>query len=161
MTVPIYSSGTSMVTSSIGSHFSPLISEYSTVGLEQVSSYPSRRILSIRTERCISPRPATRKLSVVSPSVTRRDTSRSSSRYRRSRRWREVTNLPSLPAKGESLTEKVISIVGSETLTNSSGSTAVGAQTVSPILMSSAPENATMSPIFASGTCTRFSPSNW
>ena len=56
----------------------------------------------------------------MSVSLTRRETSFSSSRNRRSRRWREVTNLPSRPANGESLTEKVISTVGSEILTNGS-----------------------------------------
>ncbi len=93
----------------------------------------------MRMERDISPRPATLKESVESVSVTRRETSLSVSRKSRSRSWREVTNLPSRPAKGESLTEKVISMVGAEILTNSMGSTQSGAQMVSPMVMSPMP----------------------
>ena len=56
-------------------------------------------MVSIRMDRLISPRPATLKASVApSISVTRRDTSFRVSRNRRSRSWREVTNLPSRPA---------------------------------------------------------------
>ena len=64
----------------------------------------------------------------------------------RSRRFREVTYLPSRPAKGLSLTEKVISMVGSEILTKGRGSTASGAQMVRPMVMSAIPEKATISP---------------
>src|SRR5207249_9725477 len=62
----------------------------------------------MRTARCSSPRPATRNWSVESVSSARMETLVSSSLYSRSRRWREVTYLPSRPAKGLVLTEKVI-----------------------------------------------------
>ena len=117
-------------------------------------------MVSIRMDRDISPRPATLKESVLSSiSVTRRDTSFRVSRNRRSRIWREVTNLPSRPAKGESLTEKVISSVGAEIFTNSMGSTAEGAQMVSPMVMSPMPLMAMISPALASVTGTRANPS--
>ena len=54
--------------------------------------------------------------------------------------------MPSRPANGESLTEKVISIVGSEILTNGSGSTVSRSQSVRPMVMSEMPEKATISP---------------
>ncbi len=115
----------------------------------------------MRMERLISPRPATLKLSVLfSTSVTRRDTSFRVSRMRRSRIWREVTNLPSRPAKGLSLTEKVISMVGAEIFTKGSGSAAPRAQMGSPMVTSPMPLMAMMLPAPASGTGTRCSPSN-
>ena len=117
-------------------------------------------MVSMRMDRLISPRPATLKASVESVSVTRRDTSFMVSRNSRSRIWREVTNLPSLPAKGESLTEKVISMVGAEIFTNSMGSTASGAQMVSPMVISPMPLMAMMLPAVASVTGTRPRPSN-
>ena len=79
-------------------------------------------MVSMRMDRDISPRPATLNASVVSVSVTRRDTSFKVSRNSRSLIWREVTYLPSRPAKGASLMEKVISIVGAEIFTKGSGS---------------------------------------
>ena len=69
----------------------------------------------------------TRKESVVAESSTFRATSFSSSFCRRSRIWRLVTYLPSRPASGLSLTEKVISTVGSLIFTKGSGSTLAGA----------------------------------
>ena len=77
-----------------------------------------------------------------------------------SRSWREVTKRPSRPAKGESLTEKIISTVGSLILTKGRGETSSGAHTVLPMLMPSMPEKATMSPARARSTGTRPSPSN-
>ena len=116
----------------------------------------------MRMERCISPRPATTKLSVApSSSETCRETSLSVSRMSLSRIWRLVTNLPSRPAKGLSFTEKVISMVGAEIFTNSMGSTASGAQIVSPMVMSPMPLMAMMLPAVASCTGTRCRPSNW
>ena len=118
-------------------------------------------MVSMRMERLISPRPATLKLSVLSgTSVTRRETSFSVSRIRRSRIWREVTNLPSRPAKGLSLTEKVISRVGAPILTKGSASAAPRAQTVSPMVTSPMPLMAMMLPAPAVVTGTRLSPSN-
>ena len=69
--------------------------------------------------------------------------------------------MPSRPAKGLSLTEKVISIVGAEIFTNSIGSTAAGEHIVSPIVTSPMPLMATMLPAEASWTLTRCRPSNW
>src|SRR5699024_11815923 len=67
--------------------------------------------------------------------------------------WREVTNLPSRPAKGESLTEKVISMVGAEIFTNSMGSMASGAQMVSPMVISPMPLMAMMLPEVGRASC--------
>ena len=115
----------------------------------------------MRMDRDISPRPATLKESVeFSTSDTFRDTSFRVSRNSRSRSWRLVTNLPSHPAKGESLTEKVISMVGAEILTNSMGSTQSGAQMVSPMVTSPMPLMAMMLPAVASWTGTLARPSN-
>ena len=115
----------------------------------------------MRMDSDISPRPATLNESVDEPtSVTRSETSLSVSRNSRSRSWRDVTNLPSRPAKGLSLTENVISSVGAEIFTNGSGSTSSGAQIVRPMVMSEMPENATISPAEASCTGTFPSPSN-
>ena len=116
-------------------------------------------MVSMRIERCISPRPATLKLSVLSVSRTRRLTSFRVSRKSRSRRAREVTNLPSVPAKGLSFTEKVISMVGAEIFTKGSASGQSGAQMVSPMVTSPMPLRATMSPAPASVTLWRVSPS--
>ncbi len=77
-------------------------------------------------ERCISPRPATLNASVESVSVTLRETSFRVSFKRRSRRFREVTYFPSRPAKGESFTTKVISMVGAEIWTKGRGFGSVG-----------------------------------
>ena len=93
-------------------------------------------------------------------SVTRRETSLSVSRNRRSRSWREVTNLPSRPAKGESLMEKVISIVGAEIFTKGSASTHSGAQMVSPMVMSPMPDRQMMLPAVDSVTGFLPRPSN-
>ena len=65
-----------------------------------VSSKPSRRICSISTPSCSSPRPATSKASVSLESVILMATLPSASRNSRSRIWREVTFLPSRPASG-------------------------------------------------------------
>ena len=118
-------------------------------------------MFSIRIDRCISPLPATKKESVLSVSVTRRDTSFSSSLYRRSRSWREVTNLPSRPASGLSLTENVISTVGSLIFVKLIGSKLPAAQIVSPMLMPSIPEIHTISPTVALCVETRWSCSIW
>ena len=78
----------------------------------------------------------------------------------RSRSWREVTNLPSLPAKGESLTEKVISRVGALIFTKGNASTQSGTQMVSPMVMSGMPLMAMMLPAVDSVTGFRARPSN-
>ena len=118
-------------------------------------------MVSMRMDRLISPRPATLKPSVLpSISLTRRDTSFRVSRKRRSRIWREVTNLPSRPAKGLSLTEKVISTVGALIFTKARGSAKPFAQMVSPMVTSPMPLMAMMLPAEASVTGTRLRPSN-
>ena len=111
--LPLTFSGKSIVSSSTGSHFTPSISLIITCGCPICSSYPSRRIVSISTERCSTPRPYTTNLSALSVASTRRAKFFSNSRSKRSLMWREVTNLPSLPKKGESLIVKSILIVGS------------------------------------------------
>ena len=161
MTAPTLSAGTSTTRRSIGSHFLPSMVWYSTRGGDTWNSYPSRRIVSIRMDRLISPRPATLKASMApSISLTRRDTSFSVSRNSRSRSWRLVTNLPSRPAKGLSLTEKVISTVGALIFTKGSGSTQSGAQMVSPMVISPMPLRAMMLPAVASVMGTLPRPAN-
>ncbi|MNE36848.1 hypothetical protein D3C80_1306780 [compost metagenome] len=60
MTMPENSSSTSTMTSSIGSIFSPFGPVWKTTrGREIETSKPSRRMFSIRTPSCSSPRPAT------------------------------------------------------------------------------------------------------
>ena len=71
-----------------------------------------------------------------------------------------MTNLPSRPAKGELLTENVISIVGAEIFTNGSGSTAPTAQIVSPMVTSPMPLMAMILPAVASVTGTLARPLN-
>ena len=73
---------------------------------------------------------------------------------------RLVTNLPSLPANGESFTIKFMLIVGSSILTNGKASTQLGSQAVSPMLRSGMPATQTMSPKIASSQGTLLSPSN-
>ena len=68
--------------------------------------------------------------------------------------------MPSRPAKGLSLTEKVISRVGAEILTKGRGSAAPFAQTVSPMVISPIPLIAIILPADDSVTGTLFSPSN-
>ncbi len=131
-----------------------------TSALLTANSYPSRRIFSIRTERCSSPRPETLKQSGLSVSSTRSDTSVFSSEKRRSRMCREVTNFPSWPARGLSFTMKFIESVGSEIFWNGIATGASGAQIVSPMWRSGMPETATIEPMPASETSTFCSPSN-
>ena len=72
-----------------------------------------------------------------------------------------MTYFPSRPAKGESLTEKVISMVGAEIFTKGRASAWPAAQMVSPMVMSPMPDMAMMFPAEASVTGTRARPSNW
>ena len=71
---------------------------------------------------------------------------------------REVTYLPSLPAKGEVLTWKVMVRVGSSTVKAGIASTAPTAQIVSEIFSSPKPVIATMSPALAISTSVRSRP---
>ena len=68
--------------------------------------------------------------------------------------------MPSVPAKGLSLTQKVMEMVGSSILTKGSGSAMATLQMVSPMSRSGKPEMATMSPTDAVSAGTRFRPSN-
>ncbi len=124
ITGPWCCSSISMVTFSYGSCLSPAsFSMITTSGRPTASSKPSRRMVSISTERCSSPRPETLNFSGLSPGSTRRATLCSSSFSRRSLMLRLVTNLPSLPANGESLTWKVMLTVGWSTVSGGSAST--------------------------------------
>src|SRR5699024_8800762 len=84
MTAPVYSSGTSICTRSTGSHLTPSISLIITFGLDSCSSNPSRRIFSIKMERCSSPLPDTVQASGESVSSTRKLTSLSKRLHDRS-----------------------------------------------------------------------------
>ncbi len=94
-----------------------------TCGLPTVSSKPSRRIVSMRTASCSSPRPCTSQASGRSVVRTRRATLPTSSRSSRSFTMRAVSSLPSVPASGEVLMPIVIERLGSSTC---SGSSAIG-----------------------------------
>ena len=113
ITEPEYSVGTSITTSSIGSHVTPSIFFIITSGRDTAISKPSRRICSSKIVKCNSPRPDTLNVSVESVSSTFKPTFTSSSLSKRSRILREVTNLPTCPANGESLTMKFMESVGS------------------------------------------------
>ncbi|MNZ86632.1 hypothetical protein D3C78_1054570 [compost metagenome] len=71
---------------------------------------------------------------------------------------RLVTNLPSLPANGESLTWKVMLTVGWSTVSGGRASTFCGSHRVSEMNSSSMPLTQTMSPASASATSTRCRP---
>ena len=103
----------------------------STRGREIDNSNPSRRIVSISTPSCSSPRPATSNASFSVLSLTRIATLPSASRNRRSPIMRDVTLVPSRPASGLSLTEKVIANVGGSIGSAASGVVTSGEQIVS------------------------------
>jgi hypothetical protein len=64
-----------------------------------------------------------------------------------------------MPENGEVLTPKIIAIVGSSTLITGSGFGLSTSVIVSPMLMSSNPASATISPTPALSTVVRFKPS--
>ena len=114
--------------------------------------------------RCIRPRPETMNSSAARPCSTRRATFVCSSLSSRSRICSDVTYLPSRPAKGPSLTWKVMLIVGSSIATIGSALGCSGQAIVSPISTGSRPATAQISP--ASTSSARFLPSpsnsyNW
>mmetsp|Transcript_7122 Transcript_7122/g.12256 ORF Transcript_7122/g.12256 Transcript_7122/m.12256 type:complete len:276 (-) Transcript_7122:969-1796(-) len=152
---PTNSSGTSTEASSKGSHVLPSMILVMTLGGPISNSKPSRRMVSIRIPKCRVPRPLTTNASAVSPGSHRNARLRSSSRSKRSLRLREVTNLPSFPAKGLVLTLKVMLTVGSSTSMVGKGLGNSRAQMVSPILMSGMPASAQMSPALTSSRGTR------
>ena len=116
-------------------------------------------MVSIKMERCNMPRPNTMKESALGPGSTRRAKFHSNSRSKRSRKWRDVTNLPSRPKKGELLIVKSILIVGSSTLITGSGSGCSASQTVPPISNPSNPTSAQISPACTDSTGRLLSPS--
>ena len=69
--IPLIFSGKSIVNSSIGSDFTPSISLIITCGCPTCNSYPSRRMVSIKTDKCNTPRPKTIHLSALSVGSTR------------------------------------------------------------------------------------------
>ena len=73
--------------------------------------------------------------------------------------WREVTNFPSRPKKGESLMVKSMLMVGSSMAMGGSGSGLSKSQMVSPISNPSRPTTAQMSPEETDWTFLRPSPS--
>ena len=150
ITTPEYSSSTSIVASSMGSSVLPSSSRRSTLGREIPSSKPSRRMFSIRTPICSSPRPATSKASPPGVSVTLMATLLSASFIRRSRMTRLCTFLPSRPASGLSLMPKVTVIVGGSIGCAGRAVSTASAQIVSATVALDMPEIDTMSPARAS-----------
>mmetsp|Transcript_12332 Transcript_12332/g.26992 ORF Transcript_12332/g.26992 Transcript_12332/m.26992 type:complete len:260 (+) Transcript_12332:568-1347(+) len=161
-TDPMYSSGTRISTDSQGSSSTPVSSflRKMTLGGPTSSSNPSLRMVSMRTVRCSCPRPETSYRSALSVSATCNATLRSSSLKSLSRIMREVRNFPSLPARGLLLTPRVMRTVGCSTAMGGRGGAASTPPSlvtrVSPISISSRPENMIISP--ASATSTSFLP---
>ena len=71
---------------------------------------------------------------------------------------REVTSLPSRPAKGPLLTEKLMAMVGSSILMGGSGWGSSSAQKDSPMVIPGIPAMATMSPTAVSAVSSRLRP---
>src|SRR5699024_4237858 len=86
----------------------PSISLKITFGRDTWSSNPSRRIFSIRIDKCNSPRPETIHASGDSVGSTLKETSVCNWVCSRSSILLAVTHFPSRPAKGELFTKKVI-----------------------------------------------------
>ena len=126
-----------------------------TRGLPILSSYPSRRIVSIKIAKCRMPRPFTAYASAPSIISTRSATLRWSSLSSLALSCRVVTYLPSRPTIGDELTLKTISSVGSSTVNRGSGLFASTALIVSPISTPASPSIATMSPAVADSAATR------
>lgn len=156
MILPANSDGTSTLSRSIGSFFTPSIVLQMTCGFATANSYPSRRMVSIRIARCRTPRPETLNASPLTSS-TRSATSRSTSLNRRSRSWRLPTYLPSLPKNGESLMRNIIEMVGSSIAMAGMASGVSASQIVSEISISATPTIAQRSP--HSTTLVSFRPS--
>ncbi len=127
-----------------------------TVGRPISSSKPSRRRVSIKIDRCSSPRPAT--INWVSLASTRRLTLVSSSFCSLAAICREVVNFPSRPANGDVLGPIAICSVGASiSITGRASGLSVEAK-VSPICASVIPVSWTISPVPASSTSMRLSP---
>ena len=114
---------------SIGSHFSPSTSRKITCGAHTCNSRHSRRIVSIRTERCNSPLHETKNFQ--SEKSTSSQTFVSSSFSNLSLRFLVVIYFHSCHANGESFTRNSICNVGLSMAIDGKGST-FHVQTVSP-----------------------------
>ena len=160
MTTPVKPSSTSITTSSIGSRRAPVAGSClkSTRGRLIETSKPSRRMVSMRTPSWSSPRPATSKASCSSDSLILIATLPSASRTSRAPISREVRRQPSLPESGESLTEKVMAMVGGSIGCAFKGSLTSGAHSVSATVVCSSPAIAMMSPASARSIVTRSRP---
>ena len=154
------SSGRLIVSCSTGSHFTPSISLMITCGWPTCNSYPSRRIVSINTDKWSTPRPYTNHESAESVGTTRNARFLSNSFCKRSNIWREVTNLPSLPKNGELLIVKSIDMVGSSIAIVGNASGSFTSAIVSPISKPSIPITAQISPDWTEDTFVRPKPSN-
>ena len=149
------------MTSSIGSRRVPSSAFlYKTRGRETVISKPSRRIVSINTPSCNSPRPPISKASRFALSVKVIATLVSASANKRSRITVEVTFLPSRPARGESFTVMLTDMVGGSIGVERNGSVTAGTQMVSDTELFVRPAIQTMSPAVTLSTGTRAVPSN-
>ena len=155
---PRWPAATSNATDSNGSKRRPPSSRKITAGCDTANSNPSRRMVSINTERCNSPRPDTSNRLGSAVSATRNATLCAASRVSRAFKWRLVRNLPSRPANGLVFTQNVMVSVGSSTRSGGRPSTAAGSQRVSDTPTSSTPAKHTMSPAVARGSSTRASP---
>ena len=155
ITAPVYSSSTSIVTSSIGSKRFPSFSWNKTRGRDIDSSNPSRRMFSIKTPICNSPLPATSNASPPGVSVTLIATFTSASRIRRSRITRLCTLLPSLPASGLSFMPKVTEMVGGSIGCAGKATSTERSQSVSATVALVMPARVTISPASAKsmGVC--------
>ena len=96
------------------------------------------------------PRPNTLNESAEPVSSMRSARFFSNSLYKRSRKWREVTNLPSFPKNGESLFVNTIDMVGSSIVIGGNASGFSKSATVSPISNPSKPTIAQISPHWTS-----------
>ena len=155
MTAPTSASPNSSMISSKGSVFFPNSSTpYTTRGGDTLNSNPSRRMFSINTPKCNSPRPCTSNpLSVAS---MRSATSVSASSRSLFSICRSVSCLPSFPASPESFTPNVMRNVGGSTGVDANGSVTLASQRVSVTVASTPPAMVTMSPETHRSTSSRF-----
>ncbi|MPN49052.1 hypothetical protein SDC9_196665 [bioreactor metagenome] len=112
----------------------------------------------MRIDKCSSPRPLTLNISGRSVSSTLNETSVSVSRISRAASFLAVIGSPSLPAKGELFTRKLICKVGSSIFNRGKASTAPGSPIVSPTLILPRPATAAISPAATSSVSMRSRP---
>lgn len=145
MTAPDNFSSTLMMTFSIGSVFTQFSSLKITCGAETWISNPSLLIVSMSTDKCSSPLPETAKRFPHLSKFISKPTLVCNSLASLSWMFLEVTSVPSLPAKGESLTRKSMVNVGASTLIGGNGSHP-STPTVSPTKIFGMPAIVTISP---------------